>query len=244
MKKYELKNAVNSINLKEESKNRILMRALNSREKENNRMSIKKTAILAVAATLVLGVVAFAATTFIVEWSSSSSAIPEFESLPTQEELKEEISFAPTLPEKFENGYVFKNASVVNDEMVDNNGNVFGGKSICARYEKDDGKIDLFAEAVTPFTENYGEVIANVNGTGLYYFQYTNKLVPGDYEMTEADKRAEEAGEIVFSYGSDEVRVCVVKTLGWQKDGVRYELMQFDGELTKGDLAEMAKEML
>ena len=89
-----------------------------------------------------------------------------------------------------------------------------------------------------------GTVVENIDGIDLYYHSYRNKIVPADYQLTEADKLAEEQGELVFSYGSDSVQVMEIKSLHWLDGDMDTMLMQMDGELTAEDLVEMAREIL
>ena len=62
--------------------------------------------------------------------------------------------------------------------------------------------------------------------------------------MAEENKRAEESGELVFSYGSSEVEIKQVQSVTWTKDGVQYQLLQIDGRLSPEELAGMAEEVL
>ena len=62
--------------------------------------------------------------------------------------------------------------------------------------------------------------------------------------MTEADKEAEEKGELVFSWGSDSVQIMEVKNACWSEDGISYMLLQTGGELTENDMVSMAKEAI
>lgn len=89
-----------------------------------------------------------------------------------------------------------------------------------------------------------GEVIANIDGIDIYSDSYTNKFVPGDYELTEEDKAAQESGELVFSFGADDIKICEVKNVLWSVSDIHYTLTQIDGELSPEDLAEMAKEAI
>ena len=89
-----------------------------------------------------------------------------------------------------------------------------------------------------------GDIIGSFNGCDLYYINYTNKLVPPGYEMTEEDKKAQETGEIVFSVGSNEVNISEVQGLSWEDDGIHYNLTQIDGDLDKDGLVEMAEEII
>ena len=56
--------------------------------------SKKKFSIIAVAAALVLGITAFAASGIIKSWYSSSSSIPDYRSLPTEQQCIKDIGYA------------------------------------------------------------------------------------------------------------------------------------------------------
>ena len=103
----------------------------------------------------------------------------------------------------------------------------------------------LFSQdKVNSQVETNGEVVANVDGVDVYYHSYTNKLVPPDYKMTDEDKKAEETGELVFSYGSSKVEIKEIQSVSWKKDDMNYQLLQIDGKLSADELVEMAKEVI
>ena len=91
-----------------------------------------------------------------------------------------------------------------------------------------------------------GDIIATVNGTNLYYVHYINKLVSGDYELTEQDKKDQASGKVVFSYddSASQIDVSQVQSVNWNKDGIQYDLLQIDGKLSAGELADMAREVI
>ena len=91
-----------------------------------------------------------------------------------------------------------------------------------------------------------GDIIATVNGTNLYYVHYINKLVSDDYELTEQDKKDQASGKVVFSYGdsASQIEVSQVQSVNWNKDGIQYDLLQIDGKLSAGELADMAREVI
>ncbi len=62
--------------------------------------------------------------------------------------------------------------------------------------------------------------------------------------MTDEDKKAEDSGELVFSYGSSEVEIIEVQSVSWTTDDMHYELMQIDGKLSTDELADMAAEII
>lgn len=204
-----------------------------------------KALLVAVCAMLILGITAFAASGIITTWYSSSSLVDAFYELPESEKLADEIGYEVVLIEEFENGYEFNRGHVVNNRLADDNNNtVEKFKSTTFYYEKDGDRViysqDRF-ESDVPFD---GSMVCSENGVDVYYNTFVNKFVPGNYELTEEDKRAEANGELVFSYGASEVGIITVQSVGFEKDGVRHSLMQMDGELTKENLVEMAKEII
>lgn len=195
--------------------------------------SKKKIALIAIAATFVLGISVFAASGIVSNWFSSSSSAPDYNSLPTAQQAEKDIGYKPVLIESFENGYTFKNGKSVEKF-----------KSVSFDYEKN-GDIVIFAQdKFNSEAELQGNVAETVNGVDIYYYSFANKTVPGDYKLTDADKKAEENGELVFSYGSPEVKIQNVQSVTWVKDGIQYQLLQIDGKLSADELAKMAEEIL
>ena len=153
--------------------------------------------------------------------------------------------YTPVLIDTFENGYAFKSGDVVNNNLTDESGkSVEKFKSVSFDYEKNGDTVIFAQDKYSSATEPVGDVIGTVNGTAVYYYSYVNKCVPADYKLTEADKKAEADGELVFSYGSPEVQVQTVQFVTWLKGGMQYQLMQLDGKLTADGLFKMAKEVL
>lgn len=207
--------------------------------------SKKKIALIAVAATLVMGITVFAASGIISQWFSSSSSIPDYKTLPTSEQVQKDIGYEAVTIEEFKNGYKFDNGSVVDNVLTDDNGKaVEKFKSVTFRYRKDADEILFSQDKVNSQFEANGEVIATVDGIDVYYYSYTNKVVPPDYKLTEDDKKAEETGELVFSYGSSKVEIKEIQSVSWKKGDVSYQLLQIDGKLTQDELVEMAREII
>ena len=207
--------------------------------------SKKKISLIAIAATLALGITAFAASGIVTTWFSSSSSIPKYKSLPSAEQVKSDIGYEPVLIDTFENGYSFKDGSVINNNLADENGNSVGKfKSVSFRYEKDGDRVIFSQDKFNSKMYTEGEVIATVSGTDIYYFSYTNKIVPPDYKMTDEDKKAEENGELVFSYGSSKVEISEVQSVNWINNGIQYQLLQIDGKLSGKELVDMAAEVI
>ena len=207
--------------------------------------SKKKIALIAVAATLVMGITVFAASGIISQWFSSSSSIPDYNELPSVKQVTKDIGYEVELVDEFANGYKFDNGNIVNNNLTDDEGkSVEKFKSVMFRYEKDGDEVLFSQDKVNSQVETNGEVVANVDGVDVYYHSYTNKLVPPDYKMTDEDKKAEETGELVFSYGSSKVEIKEIQSVSWKKDDMNYQLLQIDGKLSADELVEMAKEVI
>lgn len=247
MKQNELKNAINKIELSQERKNRIVSRSvMANREKERYFMkSKKKFTLIAIAATLVLGITVFAANGVVTSWIGRSSSTPDYTSLPTVEQCIEDVGYTPILMDTFQNGYAFVSGNIIKNELQDdNNRSVKKYKSLTFRYEKDGDDVIFSQDNGNTELETNGDVVATVNGIDIYYYSYTNKGVPVGYVQTEEDKQAEENGELVFSYGADEVRIDEVQSVSWTSEGTHYNLMQINGQLSVDELTQMANEAI
>lgn len=248
MNQHEFQKVINNIAIDEVTQERILRTTLNElperEETMKKKMTIKKGLVIALAAAMAVGISVSAGSRIVSEYGFSSS-IPEYTSLPSEKECNKVIGYAPVLIDTFDNGYSFDNASVVhNDRRDENDKSVEKYDSINLRYSKDGDKVDISADKVAiPFDLN-GEEADVLDGISIYYSSYRNKLVPPDYEMTEEDKKLEENGELVFSWGSTEVEINTVQNVIFEKEGIYYNLLQIDGKLSKAELVDMAKEII
>ncbi|MBQ2896196.1 MAG: hypothetical protein IJE26_05760, partial [Oscillospiraceae bacterium] len=193
-----------------------------------NRKTHKKTLFLvAVAAVCLLSVTALAAG-YVPGWCSHSTG---------------EAKTPPALTD-FENGYAYESGQNFTNEITGEDGSVDTFESVSYVYERNGEEVwfsqDKPAKPIAPM----GVFLESVEGIDLYYYCYTNVAVPADYELTEADKAAEAAGEIIFSYGSEKVTRMEIQSLQWSDHGVLSCLMQMDGSLTPEELAAMAKEII
>ena len=164
--------------------------------------------------------------------------------MPSEQEYMADVGYAPVLIQEFENGYSYNTGYVVNNEHADSKtGEVEKFKSAMFEYEKN-GELLYFWQEKSDSISLDGAVVDSFAGVDIYYSSYMNKIVPEDYQMTEADKEAEEKGELVFNWGSDNVQIMEVKNACWSEDGISYMLLQTGGELTENDMVSMAKEAI
>ena len=111
-------------------------------------MMKKKMAFVAAVAVVAVSVTAGAASTLISGWLSSSSAKPDYTSLPTAEQCQQDLGYTPTLLERFDNGYAFQDGRIVSNEAQNDNGNtVEKFKSLDMEYAKD-GDIVTFSQEI------------------------------------------------------------------------------------------------
>lgn len=221
---------------------------LDSASSERNRKTMKskkKVIFTAIAAAIVLAATAFAANGTVGRWFSTSSSDADYKTLPSVQQVEADIGYAPVIVEKFENGYAFECGRVINNRLADENGNAMESfKSVSFEYKKGGEHVVFTQEKFETETDIAGDVIASVNGVDVYYFAYTNKLVPPNYKLSADEQRAADNGEIVFGYGASEVSTTRVQSVTWYKDGVRFELLQIGATLPSDELCTMAQEVI
>ena len=215
--------------------------------KQTTMRSKKKILPLLIAATLTIGVTAVAATGKISMWTSSSASRADYTSLRTLEQVTKDIGYRPVLIDTFENGYCFKEGNIRKNSFKDGNANVIENfKSVSFDYQKNGDVVSFEQQKFNSKLIPSGDIIATVNGTNLYYVHYINKVVSDDYELTEQDKKDQSSGKVVFSYddSASQIEVSQVQSVNWNKDDIQYDLLQIDGKLSAGELADMAREVI
>lgn len=210
--------------------------------KNKKRNSRKIISIVAIAAVMACLTTAFAAGG-LGGWHSMHT--DEFYNVYNSAPIAEELGFAPALIDSFENGYSFVKGTAADNQITADDGSIKEEfKSVMFTYEKDGDELWFSQDRSDSVIVDKGELMDTVDGIDIYYYGYTNKIVPEDYQMTEEDMAAEKSGELVFSWGSDEVMLMEIRSVQWKADGIAYMLMQMDGELTADELTGMAKEAI
>ena len=228
------------LNLPEETE------ADNKMEQNQKRISVKKIVLVAAAATLVLGMTTFAAGK-LGSIEGHSSSIPTYKEMPTEKELQAELGAVPHTVERFANGYTFVAGYPGENTACDEEGNVLETYTDLSFQYKNGGElVALFMDA----SKSGGDMMSGMDlaetyqDTGIYYCSYANKMVPGEYQMTEQDKKDQEDGTYVFSFGAADISVHTVQGAAWTQDGVHYSFTVSDSSLTKQNLMDMAKEII
>lgn len=208
----------------------------------NWRSSKRLIAIIAIAAAFLIGTTAFAIGIFGSGWFAGK--IAEFGQTSTQQFIMEE-GYKPIHIQRFSNGYIYSRGHVLENQINDAElGIVDSFKSTTFEYEKD-GDLLYFTQEKSGFPVNqFGTLFESYDGIELWYYSYINKFVPDGYEMTDAEKEAEASGNLIITYGPEEISSVRVSSLSWTVDGINYNLMQTDGKLSAQELCRMAKEII
>jgi len=221
------------------------LREISNREDNKMKASWSKKAIITAVAVAAIGVTAMAAGK-VASITGHSSHLEDIYSVDKAEEAAEENGIDIECVDEFSNGLEFVSANIGDQDMNDENGVSLGSyKSLDINYENKDAQIFLNIEPKSEYLEeDSGQLVNAYEGTDIYATEYTNKFVPADYEMTEQDKLDEASGDIVFSYGTDEVEVKHISFVKWSDGDLCYSLMDMDSNLSVDDLTIMAQEII
>ena len=208
----------------------------------------KRFAVPVMALVLVLALgTGLIATGTVTQIFSGSSSRPTYTEVPTEEQLKDDLDFVPSVPSSLSGEYTFEDSVIGKEKGTDDEGNVLTKqKFLATTYSNGTERISLYASPANDLmTQTSGTVVEQYNGVDLYYDSYTAKYVPVGYEMTEQDLADEAAGTYVFSEGEvEKVETEVVQNLTWISNGVAYDLLATGSPLTQQQLIAMAKEVL
>lgn len=211
------------------------------------RIRISRMAAIAAAAIMLLGITVFAASVMHGGISGHSSNIPTYYRVPARETLKRDIGIELNVVDAFSNGYSFKSGHIVHNEAHDDDGGVTGRfKSLDCKYVSNGDTLSLNAEAISAvYREEKSEITETYRGSDLCYCKYLNKLVPGNYELTEQDKKDQESGKYVFSFGSSGgIELKEVQIVTFEYGEISYSLCAINSVITEDGLLQMAKEII
>ena len=214
----------------------------------NRRKTFKRGLAICAAAVLLIGTTAFAAGKLVPMIYSSSSSIPDYYSIPTEQELDKKLGYSANIIENFNNGFEFTGGNIVDNKSKDENGDITEEfKSFSAKYKNGDKRITLSIDKSDNFEVGEGThtILADkYQNIDIYYTNYINKIVPPDYKLTEQDKIDEENGSLVFSYGSDDIETQELQSVSWVQEGITYNIMGFETGMSQEDFVNMAKEII
>lgn len=173
----------------------------------------------------------------------------QYTTFPSEERIIKDVGFAPKYTEMLPGGFEFSNGGTGESQLSDEAGNVVTQtKDVDFTYTRGTEKSPLsltVSQIKEEFIDNSSSsFVDNYNGINLYYYEKDYKFVPSGYELTEEDKKANEAGELEISYGSSEVSCANVQGLSWYEEGLQYMIMGSDYNFTIEEMVEMAKAII
>lgn len=235
------------ISASEELKRKIDEAVCGWQEDNSMRHMNKKKLVVMVAAAclLVSGITVFAGRTMSIRVGGSS--VPEYTEYADLGKAEEQVGYTVDCVEQFANGYSFADININELEAYDEEDNkLYTTPTMQIGYTKDGSDIDLY---IQPKIEELAmpkeaDASRDCDGVHVRFDEYTYKFVPASYELTQEDIENKQKDNYMISYGSDEVEIKKSMDVRWEKDGILYELLGFDLELTGEEMLDMAEEII
>ena len=175
--------------------------------------------------------------------------VAEYTDLAARGRVEKTVGYPFRAVEHFQNGYVFRKMRVAGEAIFDEAYNVLQEYDSVHLYYEKQGAPGLTV-SVSPVLDlpDRGEAPApggtrTVEGIEVRFSRDHYRLVPEDYEKTEADLAAEAAGHYYISFGADEEAEYDFSFASFTLDGAEYTLMA-DGALDEETLFAMAGELI
>ena len=250
--------AYDAVTLSEESAARIwaaLESELPPGEEKRSMKKLKKTVrVFALAALIAVLMVGSAYAISGVAHSTATHMMRdtgEFTSLADLPKVEKTAGYPITAVPTFSNGYAFQSMVLGGEAVYDESNTVLKEYyGVTFTYKKPGARdITLSVDPVLDIPGSHEPPAPtnsrNIDGVPVRYSLDRYKLVPEDYEKTEADMAAEEAGHFYISYGSDAVEEHDFAFVGFTLDGAEYVLMDMAANSDSEDmLYAMAAELI
>lgn len=240
---------VSSVPFSETEENRILD-AVHQEIGERSKimkLSKKKMGIVLAAAMILVGTVTAAAAgkiSYLKSGVSLNDVVTEAGQLLGQAEKK--LGQKPKMAEALGDGLQFSDGHVTDVDAIDDEGNrVDSYPEVFVHYQGDQDvtlsvsrPLENLPRAEEEYTleETYQDILLQ-GKVDQYLF------LPPSQEPSEEDKKLEEEGRLMISYGSETEQRKAFKSIAWNEDGLHYLLFSFD-EIGLEELAGYAKEII
>ena len=226
-----------------------------NKEREET-MKIKSTSLkkgrklmVLVASFVLLCSVTVIGTTMLKGNSWMSSSNHKYRTFPTQEKVFKDVGFSPKYTKSLPGEFEYSSGGTGKSKLSDDTGEVLTQtKDVNLGYKRKNEKSMLnlsITQVEEAFLDNKeDQLVGDLNGINLYYYQQDYKFVPPNYELTEEDKKAQESGALEISEASfdiPEVSISNVQGLSWYEDGLQYMIMGSDYGFTVEEMIDMAE---
>lgn len=208
-----------------------------SSSKKGRRLAVLVASFVLLCSLTVLGV------TMGKSWIGHTNL--KYKTFPSQEKIFKDVGFVPKYTESLPGGFEYVSGGIGESKLSDDAGNILTQtKDLNLGYKRENDKstLDLSITQVEErFLDNKeSQLVGDLNGINLYYYQQDYKFVPPNYELTEEDKKKMEEGKLEISYGASEINLCNVQGLSWYEDGLEYMIMGSDFGFTVEEMIDMA----
>lgn len=219
------------------------------KEMENNTINFKKGKRLTilVSSFILLFSITVLGVTMGKSWISTSNH--QYKNFPSQEKILNDVGFIPKYTEVLPGGFEYFSGGIGESKLSDESGNTLTQtKDVDLGYKRKNEKSVLnlsITQVEEQFLDNKeDQLVGDLNGVSLYYSQKDYKFVPANYKITEEDKKAEEEGKLIITYGASEVSVENIQNLSWYEDGLEYMIIGNDYGFTVQEMIDMASAVI
>lgn len=165
--------------------------------------------------------------------------------LELREVSKDQMKASPKFPDKFTNGMEFVKGNISHVKGMDENNN----------------QVITYSEAYADYGVNPQVVLSShvhqdsipeedmagqkevYQGIELNCAEVQYLFLPPDQEPSEKDKKLQDEGKLMISYGSDQEERKLFKSVKWSENGIDYLLFTFEN-VELNSLTAMAKEVI
>lgn len=206
---------------------------------------LRKAIAAAALACAMTGSICLAAGKISGYYSGTSSEFTKITDFSDISRLEKKAGVKTGAQKTLTNGFVFVDANIRDVDVTDAHGHVlksFQDVAVC--YEKDEKRVDYVVGGIQDMEpeDKFKQVIESDGVT--YYFSQDNYLfVPDGYEPSPEEQKAQKAGKLFISTGTDVREERVVVGLSWYMDGQRYLLSGEDLDMNADELLAMAQQM-
>lgn len=216
--------------------------------KRSNCMKFKKNKLVAVFTAMVI-ITVLGAATAVAAGKITSLVSGTDKNVNTITELREvskdKMNASPKFPDKFSNGMAFVKGNISKVKGLDESNNqVITYSAASADYGENSQVIltahvhqDAIPEGDMPGQKEVYQGV-ELNSAEVQYL-----FLPADQEPCEEDKKLEEEGKLMISYGSDQEERKLFKSVNWSENGIVYQLFTFEN-IELNSLTAMAKEVI
>lgn len=215
------------------------------------KMGVRKTVIIAAACVMIFGITA-AATGVVTNVVSHNRPDTRTSDLADLEKMEDKTGLDLTAVESFSNGYKFDYMEVEESTTQDDDFNdVDSYSGVCMEYKKD-GAADLsiYADpAEFAGFDNYEDYLDHRTYKGVeIYYSYDEYLsIPTSEKDTLTDEELERDvndPHFFISDGSDKRETNFISHVLFTIDGVSYDILAIDTDMTSAEMMDMAQEII